>query len=259
MTGGSALLTTKNKTIMKKTTLLLIGALAFVVQSATAQPYTYYSQDFSGQNLGDTPQNGPISYAPYTALWNWTGNASSTSWDVEQYPSAADPFVSVNAAVLTWTLGTGGWSGFSSGDEYTIPPGGLNAFSDMTFSIDIGVVGAAGSQPVAIWFDQYPNDAKDFDAQFDPVFATDGSLNTVTFTLDQLTVMGGIYDPGMPFQIDIDSGYSGMLGGPTGANDQVIFTDVSLIATYGPGPEPSTITLLALGGLCALVARRRRA
>jgi hypothetical protein len=166
-------------------------------------------------------------------------------------------------AVLSWAISdTSSWgTGFSLGDYNTTAAGVLNALSDLTFSLDIAVNGAGGPQPVTISFDQFPGGTRNFDASYTPTLVTDGSWNTpemwnhVEFTLDQLTIAGGTYDPTMPFSIDVDSGPSGMqyvIG-----TDTIIMDRIELWAA-NPIPEPGTIALLTLGGLGALVAIRRR-
>ena len=238
---------------MKTNTLLLIGAIALVLQNATAQPYTLYYNDFSGQNLGDTPRN-----PDGTPLLSWTGNASATTWDVEDHNVFSG--IVGPAAYLTWTItDTTSWgTGFSIGDMDSIPGGELNALSDLTFSMILGVTGAPSTQPVTIWFDQFRNGVRNFDASYTPtlIWINNGRGSDVTFTLDQLTVNQGAYDPEIPFLIDVDSGPAGMQY-VIGA-DQVIITDVLLMANYEPVPEPGTIALLTLGGSGALVAIRRR-
>ena len=239
---------------MKKTTLLIIGALAFVLQSATAQPYLLYSQDFEGQDSGATPVN-----QDGAGMWSWIGNASDSTWTVESVGSGE---VTTQAAVLAWAISdTSSWgTGFSSGDSITSIPGDKvgslgNALSDITFSMEIAVVGGAGPQPIAIWFNQFPNGAKNLNYEFDPVLTTDGSWNHITVRLDQLTDHGGQYNAQVGFVLDIDSGLSGMayaIGIPT------VTMDNFEMWAANPIPEPGTIALLTLGGLGALVAIRRR-
>jgi hypothetical protein len=238
---------------MKKTTLLIIGALAFVLQSATAQPYLLYSQDFESQDSGTTPQN-----QDGNGMWTWAGNATSSTWDVESVGSGE---VTTQAAVLSWALSGATWTGFSSGDSITYIPGDKyapdmgNELSDITFSMDIAVVGAGGTQPVAIWFNQFPNGAKNLNYEFDPVLTTDGSWNHITVRMDNVANHGGTYDAQYGFVIDMDSGLSGMAYAD--GVDKVTIDNIQMWAA-NPIPEPSTIALLTLGGLGALVGIRRR-
>ena len=149
-------------------------------------------------------------------MWSWVGNASATTWDVEAVPDQYGGTNTTQAAVLSWAISdTSSWgTGFSSGDSISYSPGAGNALSDMTFSIDFAVTNAAGTQPVTIWFDQFPCGTKTFDASFTPVLVTDGSWNHVTFTLDQLVnnPSGGAYDSSVPFVISVAGGGAYVIG-----------------------------------------------
>jgi hypothetical protein len=260
------------KIIMKKITLL-IGVLAFVLH-ASAQPYTLYSDDFSGQTLGGTPQttpfagaddgHGPIPFPPPPQnMWVYIFGASSWTFDVERVLGPSGTYI--HAAVLDWTVGPGDQPFFA----FTIGPGHTTLaagapIGDLTFSFDIyddGPAVAGATAPVTIWFDQFPGGVKTFDASISPTL-TYGVWNQVSFTLDQLTPSGtsGAYDPDLGLSMSIDGGNGcSLTGGDTG---QIMFSSILVTSTIEPlidqVPEPGTIALLTLGGLGALVAVRRR-
>ncbi len=258
---------------MKKTTLLLIGVLAFVLQSASAQ-YTLFSDDFSGQTLGSTPQATPfagadVGFGPIPPPYQLNINAgvigaSSWTFDVERVLGPSDTYI--QAAVLDWTVGPGNQPFFLfyiSGSDLATLAAGAPA-SDLTFSYDIyddGPAVADATAPLTIWFDQYPGGIKTFDASISPTL-TYGVWNQVSFTLDQLTPSSssGAYDPDLGLEISFDSGngYS-LTGGDTG---QIVIGGMQVTSPIEPliqqTPEPGTITLLTLGGLGALAAVRRR-
>lgn len=258
---------------MKKTTLLLIGALALVLQSATAQPYTLYSDNFADQTLGATPQatpfagaddgHGPIIFPPPRQnLLAYVMGASSWTFDVERVLGPSSTYI--HAAVLDWTVGPGNqpFFLFTIASSHTTLAAGA-PISDLTFSFDFydnGPAVAGATAPVTFWFDQFPGNVKTFDASISPTL-TYGVWNQVSFTLDQLTPSGtsGAYDPdlGLSMAMDSDNGYS-LTGGDTG---QIVFSGLQVTSPIEPlidqVPEPGTVTLLALGGLGVLVAVRR--
>ncbi len=133
---------------MKKTTLLIIGALAFVLQ-ATAQ-VTIGSQDFESQTVGNTPQdwNG-------NTMWAWVGGASTTTFDVENQLDSTG-YSDTQAATLGWTPdGSSGWTGFSmAGNGVTGSPltGPGATLSGITFQMDIESV--SGGVTPTLWFCQ---------------------------------------------------------------------------------------------------------
>lgn len=248
---------------MKENTLLLIGALAFVLQNASAQD-TLYLDDFEGQTPGDNAASTPFFYANAghgQALdpqnyWAWVGNGTAIPVDgeftVTDVPSGESD---TTAAVLTAIVGTGGWFSFSSAANTSAAAAiyGWTSLSDLTFSFDIATVGS-GASPVTIWADQFPGNVKTFDASYIPTgVATDGSWYHVSFTLDQLVPSGtsGAYDPSLGIELALDGNGWGSTAGTT----NVLMLDNILLVG---APEPGTITLLALGGLGALVAVRRR-
>jgi hypothetical protein len=248
------MLTTKNKTIMKKTTLLIIGALAFVLQNATAQPYTIYSQDFENQGIGDTPVN-----QDNNTLWSWAGNAGGSTWDVESVSSGE---YSTQAAVFSWAItDTTSWgTGYSTGDGIAYYAGDGNALSDLNFSVDLASI--SGDTSATIWIlEKQGNNGQVWAGQYNCTLNTDGSWTHVAFTLDQLVIQ----EPG-PGNSNIYSDYSGNLqleidvdgGGNYALGTDTIWMDNFLLTANNPIPEPGTIALVTLGGLGALVAIRRR-
>jgi hypothetical protein len=260
---------------MKKTTLLLIGAFAFVLHSATAQT-TLYDDNFEGQTLGNAPQNigggnagntvnfgtqTPPGQDPGAAMWNWVGGGGNgVSGVVWQTASVTDSsgFFTTQAQQFGWTdLGnaTSYW-GFST-QAHTSQAAASGTLTDLTLSFDVNISGtefATSTTPLNIWFDQFPGGVKSLDASYSPVFAADGTWQHVTFTLNSIVPSGtsGAYLPWLGMEIALDAGSGASeLGGAT-ANilvDNVLLTFV---------PEPGTIALLTLGGLGALVAIRRR-
>ncbi|MGB7747362.1 MAG: PEP-CTERM sorting domain-containing protein [Verrucomicrobiia bacterium] len=263
---------------MKKTTLLLIGAVAFILQSASAQ-YTAYYDDFEGQTVGGSPNTTPFWGANTgtgpesgVAMWGWVGAGGgdgipSSSFTVQSVLST-DGIGSTLAAVLDWTegpLGGNNWGGFSQQYHASYAGGTENALSDLTLSFDVNISGndLPMTDPVTVWFDQYPGGTKTFDASWGgditDTDAIDGAPGwyAVSFTLDQLTPSGtsGAYNPNFGFQIAFD----GSVGLLAGANGQLEFDNIVLTANNPlPAPEPTTIALLTLGGLGALVGIRRR-
>jgi hypothetical protein len=73
--------------------------------------------------------------------------------------------------------------------------------------------------------------------------------------MDNVANHGGTYDAQYGFVIDMDSGLSGMAYAD--GVDKVTIDNIQMWAA-NPIPEPSTIALLTLGGLGALVGIRRR-
>lgn len=260
---------------MKKTTLLLIGAFAFVLHSATAQ-VTLYDDNFEGQVIGNAPQNigggnaghtgawtnAPVGQDPGGAMWNWVGGGGNgvtiTSWETA---SALDStgFFTTSAHRLSWTDkgNAGTYFGFSEQAHTSTAAGIWSSRSQMTLSFDVLVSGtewAASTTPLTIWFDQFPGNIKTFDAKILPTITTDGLWNHVSFTLDNLIPSGtsGAYDPTLGIEIAFDAGTgASMMGGDTST---ILLDNILLTAV----PEPGTIALLTLGGLGALVAIRRR-
>jgi hypothetical protein len=261
---------------MKKTTLLLIGAIAFVLQSATAQT-TLYDDNFEGQVVGNAPQNigggnagntanfgtqTPPGQDPGGAMWNWVGGGgngvANISW---MTTSALDSTGFFNSSMMefNWTdLGNAGSWGFGfSTQAHTSTAAGSLGLDALTLSFDIAISGtewATATKPINIWVDQFPGGIKSLDASYSPTLATDGTWNHVSFTLDNLVPSGtsGIYIPWLGLEVAIDAGNGAdMLGGDTA----VILVDNVLVTLV---PEPGTIALLTLGGLGALVAIRRR-
>ena len=194
---------------MKKTTLLLIGALAFVLQGATAQT-TLYSDDFEGQTLGSPPHTGS---PPYGAMWVYMMDGTVTAWDVENVLDSTYANTT-QAAVLDWT-NNGDFPGLFlfviGGEGQNSLAAGGGSLHDLVFSFDVyteGAAAAGATTPLTIWFDQFPGGVKTFDASISPTITTDGKWNHVSFTLDQLTPSGtsGAYDPTLGFEIGLDGG-----------------------------------------------------
>jgi len=262
---------------MKKTTLLLIGTFAFVLQSAMAQT-TLYDDNFEGQTLGSPPQNigggnagnitsfgtqTPPGTDPGGAMWNWVGGGGNGAGDVSwETASVVDStgFNTTSALEFNWTdLGNAGSWGFGfSSQAHTTTAANSGTLADLTLSFDVNVSGtefANTSTPLTIWVDQFPGGTKTLDASYVPTITTDGSWTHVSFSLDNLTPSGtsGAYDPYLGLEIAIDGGTGAdQMGGDTA----VIEIDNVLVTTMVP--EPGTIALLTLGGLGALVAIRRR-
>jgi MYXO-CTERM domain-containing protein len=252
---------------MKKTTLLMIGALAFVLQSASAQ-YNLYTDNFEGQTIGGTPVTTPYPGADTGTgsegsanIWIWTGGTASSSVTVQNVLST-DGFGSTLAEVASWQNSdpSAGWFGMSHAENPSVAAGTLNALSDITLSFDVNLQGtaAASTDPITVWLDQFPGGPKTFDASYAATLTPDGNgWAHVSVTLDNFTPSGtsGAYWPTYGLQIAIDGG-SGV-DSSAGATGSFTFDNISLDAT-NPTPEPGTITLLTLGGLGALVAIRRR-
>jgi PEP-CTERM motif len=261
---------------MKKTTLLLIGAFAFVLQCATAQT-TLYDDNFEGQTIGNAPMNigggnaGNIANFPTTtppgtdpgeAMWNWVGGggngATVTAWQTSTVLDSSG-FFTTSAQELSWTdLGNAGSWGFGfSTQAHTTSAAGSGTLADLTLSFDVAVSGtefATSTTPITIWFDQFPGGNKSLDASILPTITTDGAWNHVSFTLDNIVPSGtsGAYLPYYGMEIAFDAGTGASeLGGDTAT----ILIDNVLVTLV---PEPGTIALLTLGGLGALVAIRRR-
>ena len=263
---------------MKKTTLLLIGAFAFVLHSATAQT-TLYDDNFEGQTVGNAPQNigggnagnianfgtqTPPGQDPGGAMWNWVGGGGNgvtgITWQTSSVLDSSGFFTTQAQEFGCTDAGNAGSWGFGfSTQAHTTQAANSGTLSDLTLSFDINISGtewATSTQPINIWFDQFPGGVKTLDASYSPVFAADGTWKHVSFTLDNIVPSGGVgsgtYLPylGMEIALDAGSGAS-MLGGATSdiLVDNVLVTFV---------PEPGTIALLTLGGLGALVAIRRR-
>jgi hypothetical protein len=260
--------TINRKIIMKKTSLLLIGVLAFVLQSATAQD-NLYTDNFEGQTVGGAPYTTPYPGADTgtgdeagAPMWLWTGGTASSSYTVENVLST-DGFGSTLAAVASWVNAnpSAGWFGFSSAENPSLPAGTLNALSDITLSFDVNLQGtaAAATQPLTIWLDQFPGGVKTFDASYVPVLTPDANgWCEVSVTLDNFTPSGAApttYWPTYGLQIAFDGGTG--VDTTAGATGSMAFDNISLDAT-DPVPEPGMITLLTLGGLGAWVAVRRR-
>jgi hypothetical protein len=264
---------------MKKTTLLLIGAFAFVLHSATAQT-TLYDDNFEGQTLGSAPQNigggnagntvnfgtqTPPGQDPGGAMWNWVGGGGGNNGAggiVWQTASLLDSsgFFNSDMFQFGWTdLGNttpGGWWGFST-QAHTSSAANSGTLYNLNLSFDVLVSGNefAGNSPLKIWFDQFPGGVKTLDAYYEPTITPNGTWQHISFTLDQTMFSGssGAYNPtlGMEIAFDAGDGPFNNLNGDT-ANIQLDNILVTLV------PEPGTIALLTLGGLGALVAIRRR-
>jgi len=261
---------------MKKTTLLLIGAFAFVLQGAMAQT-TLYSDNF------EDPVNQAsltISGAPWTSpfvgadaghgaqvpsdLGAWGGNTTASSYTVVTVNDPNNPLGTTTAAELDYTVGSGGWFGYSTygitSNTHTSLAAGVS-LNEITVSFDIEVLGSAafaGATPVTTWFDQFPGGIKSFDASYTPSITLnpiDGSgWDHVSFTLDNLVPSGtsGAYNPTLGFELGLDGGTG--VDTTTGATGSIIIDNILITDV----PEPGTIALLTLGGLGALVAIRRR-
>jgi hypothetical protein len=183
----TGVLTINRKTIMKKTTLLLIGALAFVLQSATAQIILYsanFGKVFFEPGGGGQPRddNGNVITA-----YVFGGNI--TYWGVEEVLDSTYA-TTTRAAVLDWTMS--GVEGFYLDISPSVSSlaAGAGSLGGLRFSYDIYTGGAAAAgvaTPFTIWFDQFPLSIKTFDASISPVITTDGRWTHVSFTLDQLT------------------------------------------------------------------------
>jgi hypothetical protein len=265
---------------MKKTTLLMIGALAFVLQSASAQ-YSMYSDNFEGQTVGAEAVTTPYPGADTgtgseasTGIWTWTGGATGSGLTTVASVLSTDGVTSTLAGEQDFanTDPSGGWMGQSSQEHPTIPGGQNNALSDITISFDVQLLGTAnplsngglGSDtPITIWLDQSVGGVKGLDASYIPDFSTmsqdAGGWYEVSFTADMGTLSGaGIaYNPNYGLQVAIDGGNADTAAGATGS---WIFDNINVDATYPtyPTPEPGTIAILTVGGLAALVGIRRR-
>jgi len=246
---------------MKKTTLLIIGALAFVLQ-ATAQT-TIYSEDFESQTLGATPQTWTApGWQTGSPMWVWAGGAASTTWDVE---NVLDPtgFSDTQAAVFGITPdGTSGWLGFSSqayGNTY-IPGDNNESLADMNLSMEIESI--SGGVTPTLWFIQNNSAGNQvWAASYVVPMNADGVWTPVNISLADLVVQntGGAgnsqpYNAQFPLAFAVDGGAANLL---PGINDVFAVDDI-LVTAVNPIPEPGTIALLTLGGLGALVAFRRR-
>jgi len=262
---------------MKKTTLLLIGTVAFVLQGAMAQT-TLYDDNFEGQVVGNAPHNigggnagnianfgtqTPPGTDPGGAMGTgWVGGggngATDISWEVQSVVDSSG-FNTTQAWEFNWTdLGNAGSWGFGfSTQAHTSKAAASGGLADLTLSFDVSVSGtefAGTSNPLTIWVDQFPGGNKVLDASYAPTITTDGNWNHVSFSLDNLLLSGtsGGYYPAYGLEIAIDGGNGATeLGGATAA----IYVDNILLTQI---PEPGTIALLTLGGLGALVAIRRR-
>jgi hypothetical protein len=246
---------------MKKTTLLVIGALAFVLQAKAAN--VIYYEDFEEQTLGATPQTWTAAgWQTGGAMWVWAGGAASTTWDIE---SILDPsgFSDTQAAVFGSTPdGSSGWFGFSSqayGLSY-IPGDNNQDLSDYNLTMEIESI--SGGVTPTLWFVQ--NNAAGnqvWAASYVVPMNADGKWTPVNITLDELTVQetggGGNSEPfnaQASLSFAVDGGANNLL---PGINNVFAVDDITLTAE-NPIPEPGTIALLTLGGLGALVAIRRR-
>jgi len=240
---------------MKKTTLLIIGALAFVLQ-ATAQT-VIYSEDFESQTLGATPTdwNG-------NNLATWSGNAAATTFDVESLLDSTG-FSDTQAAVLTDQMGAGaGWFGWQiQHNGATLLPGPNNAsLSDLEFIADVESI--SGGMETTVWLIQYnnglPSGTQMYSASYTPTMNADGTWTHIDVNMSAFTVQIGNpltqFDPSLPFYFDFDGG-----GGTLGDGDinSIAVDNLQIIAAI-PIPEPGTIALLTLGGLGVLAAVRRR-
>ena len=253
---------------MKKTTLLLIGAFAFVLQGAMAQT-TLYSDNFEdANNNASLSISGPAWTSPFAgadagngpstpvAMGDWTGNTTAASINVMAVLDPSAVFTT-QAAEIDYTLGTGGWFGYSPTAHTSLAAG--VSLNEITVSFDIKVLGsAAGStNPVTAWFDQFPGGIKTFDASYTPNITNvdlGNGWDHVSFTLDNLVPSGtsGAYNPTLGFELGLDGGNG--VDTTAGATGSIIFDNILITDV----PEPGTIALLTLGGLGALVAIRRR-
>ena len=246
----------------------MIGALAFVIQSASAQ-YNLYTDNFEGQTVGGTPITTPYPGADTgtgaegsVAMWVWTGGTASQTFSVQNV-LATDGFGSSDAEVISWvnTDPSSGWFGFSQQENPSVAAGTLNALSDITLSFDVNLQGGAlaSTDPITIWLDQFPGGIKTYDASLAPVLTPDANgWCEESITLDNFIPSGSnptTYWPTYGLQIAFDGG-SGV-DTTAGGTGQIEIDNISLDAA-NPTPEPGTITLLTLGGLGALVAIRRR-
>jgi hypothetical protein len=259
---------------MKKTTLLLTGTLAFVLQSATAQD-SIYSDNFEGQTIGAQAVTTPYPGADTgtgpeysTAIWTWTGGATGSGQATVVSVLSTDGVTSTLAAEMDFanTSPSGGWMGQSSQEHPSLPAGSYHALSDITLSFDIELEGTADPNeypdaswtPITVWLDQSVGGVKGLDASYIPDFSAmtpdAGGWYEVSFTLDQAVLSGaGIaYNPNYGIQMAFDGGGADTTAGATGA---WIFDNISLSVLV---PEPGMVSLLTLGGLGALVAVRRR-
>ena len=232
---------------MKKTTLLLIGALAFVLQSATAQYQLYYN-DFSARNAGDNPGDPAAGVG-----WDyWHGGGAPFTVTVE----ALQGYVfEENFMVATWAEGAQWWQigGIASSGGPDIAPLN-NALSDLTFSCEAEVFGTSqnwGGNAFKIQVSQDGGWSATYDVSG---LVNDGSAQLVTFNLGDLTADGGTYNAADAIHFQIQN--SGWSSGGT-LDESIAISEMSLTAV-NPAPEPGTIALLTLGGLGALVAIRRR-
>jgi hypothetical protein len=236
---------------MKKTTLLIIGALAFVLQ-ASAQT-TIGSQDFETQTVG----NNPVDWNG-NSMWAWVGGAATTTFDIENVLDSTG-LDDTQAIVLGATPdGTSGWFGFSSaGNGTTLAPGG--PLSDITCELDIESV--SGGVTPTLWFCQNNNGGTGnqvWAASYVVPMAPDGTWTHVDINLDQLVIQhtGGSgnsepFDPWVGFYFAVDGGASNL---DPGTPNILTWDNITIVAV----PEPGTIALITLGGLSALVAIRRR-
>jgi hypothetical protein len=242
---------------MKKTTLLLIGALAFVLQQASAGSVAY-SEDLENNSPGDG----------VPGWWTWIGGESvASTYTVQPYGGSG------LAAVANWDSTGSTWQGYSSGPNGPYPTGPWGgaasyinnvgdmfdgtyaaARSDWYMTIDLADIQNVVTNPVTIWIMQYTGATETWEASYTPIMNTEpGAFTTVAFSFGDPSVItkSGTYDPSMPIKINIDDNGGWTTYGP---GNEAIWDNLAIYEV----PEPGTIALITLGGLGALVAIRRR-
>ncbi len=219
----------------------MLAGVALMAVPALCSAGIVYQQDFESYTNGTPGSN--------TVMWSYSGDANQTSVvEVNTYNGSKAFIFTENGAAANGTS----WYWYAGfGTDFAYDGGLLETTSpaDVSVSFDVALVGATApiNFNLGQWDPAITNNS--WTATYVGSMPTDGSVTTVSFTLDTVQD-GGTWDPakGLNFSAGFNNGQFGLDDG-----NQVIIDNIMVTVI----PEPATIGLVAFAGAGVLFVRRR--